>query len=266
MDTTEPTLDNVTRNEFEVTFSPTIGKLFGALAKAQLSFGAVVKQTDNAAFMRAGKASKYADLAEYIDATQKPLAENGLVVTQWPDVSPEAKSMTLVTILGHESGEWMRGKLTLPAIGRDGFTPQTCGSSITYARRYSYAAVTGCASEDDDGNSASGRGTAAAAQDVAKAKIEAHNAKKAKEAAKSPAGAPECLTYSEPEQHNGHRAYLTNLKEYGESLNEVAAEGLRQIIKLYIKSDKDGLFYVTGERLPELVSELKEVGVELRKS
>lgn len=158
---------------WEVTLSPSwTGKLIEALAKAQLKFKAVVKQTDNAAFMRGGKASKYADLAEYIDATQAPLAENGLVVTQWPDVSPEAKSMSLVSFLMHSSGEWMRGKLTLPAIGRDGFTAQSCGSSITYARRYSYAAITGVASEDDDGNAASGRGTAEAAQAVGKEKVE----------------------------------------------------------------------------------------------
>lgn len=157
---------------WEVMLSPNwTGKLIEALAKAQLKFKAVVKQTDNAAFMRGGKASKYADLAEYIDATQGPLAENGLVVTQWPDVSPEAKSMSLVSFLMHSSGEWMRGKLTLPAIGRDGFTAQSCGSSITYARRYSYAAITGVASEDDDGNAASGRGTAEAAQAVGKEKV-----------------------------------------------------------------------------------------------
>ena len=177
---------------WEVTLSPSwTGKLIEALAKAQLEFKAVVKQTDNAAFMRGGRASKYADLAEYIDATQAALAKNGLVVTQWPDVSPEAKSMSLVSFLMHSSGEWMRGKLTLPAIGRDGFTAQSCGSSITYARRYSYAAITGCASEDDDGNSASGRGTAEAAQEVAKEKI-------AKLREKSSPAAPEgeqCLFY-----------------------------------------------------------------------
>jgi hypothetical protein len=179
--TKEPTMSDETletpvvlEQVWEVTMSnPWTGKLIEALAKAQLEFKSVLKQTDNAAFMRGGRASKYADLAEYIDATQEPLAKNGLVVTQWPDVSPEAKSMSLVSFLMHSSGEWMRGKLTLPAIGRDGFTAQSCGSSITYARRYSYAAITGCASEDDDGNSASGRGTSEAAQEVAKAKIEA---------------------------------------------------------------------------------------------
>jgi ERF superfamily protein len=158
---------------FEVTHSETIGKLVLALAKAQLQFKPIFKQTENAAFVRAGKASKYADLATYIDATQEALAKEELVVLQWPDVTPDAKTMTLESILAHSSGEWMRGRLTLPALGRDGFTAQSCGSSITYARRYSYAAIVGAASEDDDANAASGRGTSEAAQEVAKAKIEA---------------------------------------------------------------------------------------------
>lgn len=155
-----------------VTHTPSIAKLSEALAKAQLKFEPVIKANENEAFRRGQKVSKYADLATYIDATQKALAEEGLVVMAWPDVSPEAKSMSLLTILSHSSGEWIKGRLTLPATGRDGFTAQTCGSSITYARRYVYAAIVGVASEDDDGNAASGRGTAEAAQAIARKGLE----------------------------------------------------------------------------------------------
>jgi hypothetical protein len=157
---------------FEVTHSITIGALVAALAKAQLKFKPVLKQNENAAFTRGNRISYYADLAAYIDATQEALAKEELVVLQWPDVSPDAKTMTIESILAHSSGEWMRGRLTLPALGRDGFTAQSCGSSITYGRRYSYAAITGCASQDDDGNAASGRGSTEAAQDVARTKLE----------------------------------------------------------------------------------------------
>src|SRR5882757_291564 len=156
---------------WEVTHTPNIGKLVLALSKAQLEFKSVLKQNENAAFTRGEKKSFYADLATYIDATQEALAKQELVVMQWPDVSVDAKSMSLISILAHSSGEWMRGKLTLPALGRDGFTAQSCGSSITYARRYSYAAITGCAAEDDDANSASGRGSREAAQAVGEAKV-----------------------------------------------------------------------------------------------
>jgi ERF superfamily protein len=173
---------------WEVAMSPVwSGALVKALAAAQLEYKPVLKQQENEAFRRGARVSKYADLAEYIDATQEALAKHGLVVTQWPDVSTDAKAMSLTSFLMHESGEWMRGRLTLPALGRDGFTAQSCGSSITYARRYSYGAITGCASEDDDGNSASGRGTSEAAQAVGERKV-AELKEKAKKTDEAPSG------------------------------------------------------------------------------
>jgi hypothetical protein len=239
---------------YEVAQSSEIGKLVLALCKAQLQFKPVLKQTDNAAFMRGGKASKYADLAAYIDATQEALAKEELVVMQWPDVSPGAKSMSLVSILAHSSGQWIRGKLTLPAIGRDGFTAQSCGSSITYARRYSYAAITGCASEDDDGNAASGRGTAEAAQAVGQQKLkDMQAAKRAKEqgngadltqplqeslaAAKS--NGNKAVQIKHPEEH--HPFYFT---VHGSKLDEdKMITFLRDVNASYKKNAKDGSTY-----------------------
>lgn len=248
---------------YEVTHSATIGELVKALALAQLKFKPVLKQTDNAAFMRGGKASKYADLAQYIDATQEALASNGLVVLQWPDVTPEAKSMTLVSILAHSSGEWMRGRITLPAMGRDGFTAQSCGSSITYARRYSYAAITGCASEDDDGNAASGRGTAEAAQEVGKAKV----AELRKKANGEAPPAPTTLFYVEPPNQNGHMVEFVNIAAYGAALDEVAQEGLRQLfVKYGSKVTKDNTMLVATEKLQPLLEKLVgDAGITVKK-
>lgn len=246
---------------YEVTMSETIGKLVLALAKAQLNFKAVLKQNENEAFKRGGKASKYADLATYIDATQEALAKEELVVFQWPDVTPEAKSMTLVSILAHSSGEWMRGRLTLPAMGRDGFTAQSCGSSITYARRYSYAAITGCASEDDDGNAASGRGTSEAAKEVGQAKVSELKKKLNGE----PAAAPTALFFTYPEAHSGHFAEFFNLKAYGSALNEVAQEGLRQLLKPYIaKVTKDETVLVSKSKMDALLEELTNNQVQYK--
>jgi ERF superfamily len=260
---------------WEVAISPVwTGALVKALAAAQLKFKPVVKQTDNAAFMRGGKASKYADLAEYIDATQQALAENGLVVTQWPDVSPSAKSMSLVSFLMHTSGEWMRGRLTLPATGRDGFTPQSCGSSITYARRYSYAAITGCASEDDDGNAASGRGTADAAKDVAKRKIaEAAQSDdpKVREIAEraqkqEQPKPPECLFYVWPPDHHGNFAEFVNVREFGSALDQVAQEGLRSIFQKYgSKVTKSQTVLVSSSKLDALLEVLVgDIGCQVK--
>jgi hypothetical protein len=241
---------------FEVTHSPTIGELVKALAKAQQTFKPVLKQVDNEAFKRNGKASKYADLAEYIDATQESLAKNELVVMQWPDVSPDAKTMTIESLLCHGSGEWMRGRLTLPALGRDGFTAQSCGSSITYGRRYSYAAITGCASQDDDGNAASGRGSTDESQETGSRKAKA--AKDRLDHAKS----VDCLFYAFPEAHNGHQVELINLKSYGEAQNEVAQDGLRLILKQFqVKGTAGGGGLLSSSMLDALLKELTDAGV-----
>jgi hypothetical protein len=156
-----------------LSHSPTIGKLAGALAAAQLEFLPIFKENENPAFR-----SKYADLATVIAATQKPLAKQGLVVVQSP--TTEGKDVILTTLLLHSSGEWLSSSLTMPGTMRDGFTAQTIGSAVTYSRRYALQAIIGVAADvDDDANAASGVGSKAAAQAVAQEKIAAHEAKKA---------------------------------------------------------------------------------------
>jgi hypothetical protein len=230
-------------HDLQVTHTPTIGKLVAALAKAQLNYKAVLKQNENVAFMRGGKASKYADLATYIDATQEALAKEELVVMQWPDVSPEAKNMSLVSILAHSSGEWIKGTLTLPALGRQGFDAQSCGSSITYARRYSYAAITGCASEDDDGNAASGRGSREAAQEVAREKNEAARARQAQQGASDtppqlcmiPVGEDSYDVQGDSEVMNAHKeALLMFGKRVGKAVR-MTGENLDKFKRVFVE-------------------------------
>ena len=136
--------------------SEKIGQLAGALAEAQTQFKPVLKDSDNPYFN-----SKYADLATVIAATQPALAKNGLVVIQSPIVDTAEEKAGVVTVLAHSSGEWLSHELVLPATmkakdGNSRFDAQSVGSAITYARRYSYQAIVGCAAEvDDDGNAAS---------------------------------------------------------------------------------------------------------------
>lgn len=149
--------------------SPNIGKLFEALAKAQLKFDPVLKDSANPAYH-----SKYADLASVIGATQPHLAAEGLALIQMPQAefgAEDAKILTLTTLMGHSSGEWISSDLKLPAMMRERFDAQSVGSAITYARRYSWSAMTGVAQEDDDGNSASGMGTKEAAQSALAKKL-----------------------------------------------------------------------------------------------
>jgi ERF superfamily protein len=131
--------------------SETIGKLIGALAKAHKGFKPILKTSKNPFFK-----SKYADLAEQVEATKDALSDNELVVIQGPAYSVNGAGMAEVTtMLAHSSGEWIEQTLGLPVSKNDA---QGVGSAITYARRYSRGAILDTASElDDDAESAVGR-------------------------------------------------------------------------------------------------------------
>jgi len=126
-----------------------IGKnIAAAFVKSQRAFGPALKTSTNPHFK-----SKYADLANCVEAVVDALNANGIALMQR---TFECKDGVLVeTVFVHESGEVMEcGMLHVPAGKQD---PQGYGSALTYARRYSLLAATGLAPEDDDGNSASRR-------------------------------------------------------------------------------------------------------------
>jgi len=124
--------------------SSELSELFAALAKAQGAIEGASKDKANPFFK-----SKYADLASCWAACRIPLAENGLSVQQ--HATAEGPCVTVTTILGHASGQWMSSELTMTAKED---TPQGIGSCLTYARRYALSAIVGIAPEDDDGNAA----------------------------------------------------------------------------------------------------------------
>ena len=124
-----------------------IGKnIAAAFVKAQRAFGPALKTSTNPHFK-----SKYADLANCVEAVVDALNANGIALMQR---TFECKDGVMVeTVFVHESGEVMEcGMLHVPAGKQD---PQGYGSALTYARRYSLLAATGLAPEDDDGNHAS---------------------------------------------------------------------------------------------------------------
>lgn len=125
--------------------STVITELSAALSKAQGEMGSAKKGTDNSFYK-----SKYADLAEVIKAIKEPFADNGLSYTQFPVVDDD--SAGVITVLMHESGQWMKSAHMLPLLKRDA---QAVGSCITYARRYGLQAAAGIPAADDDGNKAS---------------------------------------------------------------------------------------------------------------
>ena len=126
-----------------------IGKnIAAAFVKAQRAFGPALKTSTNPHFK-----SKYADLANCVEAVVDALNANGIALMQR---TFECKDGVLLeTVFVHESGEVMEcGMLHVPASKHDamGF-----GSCLTYARRYSLLTATGLAPEDDDGVAASRR-------------------------------------------------------------------------------------------------------------
>lgn len=125
------------------------GALAAALAKAQSSFPVITRSRTVKVTSKSGASYtfKYAPLDTIFDAVRKPLAENGLAITQLID------GTDLVTMLLHSGGATISGRAPLPNHG----TVQDLGSAITYLRRYALQAILGIASEeDDDGNHASG--------------------------------------------------------------------------------------------------------------
>lgn len=131
------------------SFSVACGELFAALAIAQKEIVGAVKDASNPFFK-----SKYADLSSVWDACHGPLNANGICIIQLPASDPKNPDVvTVTTVLGHSSGQWISCSLSLRPTKADA---QGMGSAISYARRYTMAAITGVSYiEDDDGNAAS---------------------------------------------------------------------------------------------------------------
>ena len=120
-----------------IEMSETISELAKALCKFQKEVTNPKKTKTNPWYKK-----KYADLADIWEAIKTPLHNNGLSITQIPN-----NSNSVTSILLHESGEYIKGTLTLEPTKTD---PQGMGSAITYARRYMMSGMLGIVSDDDD--------------------------------------------------------------------------------------------------------------------
>jgi hypothetical protein len=112
-----------------------------ALCEAKKEFKPIEKNKTNPGFK-----FDYADLGAYLDATQEALCKHGLFVTQTID-----ERGLSTTIRYAHSQDTIQSLIPL----KETPTPQAFGSQLTYLRRYSYAAILGLASEDDDANESS---------------------------------------------------------------------------------------------------------------
>lgn len=128
--------------------SEALNEFAAAMARAQGEMENAAKNAANPHFK-----SRYADLAEILNTVRPALAKHGISVVQGQ--AHEGGSMTVETLLVHQSGQWVRTSFTAAVAKTD---PQAIGSAATYLRRYSLAAACGIAQEDDDAEGAHGRG------------------------------------------------------------------------------------------------------------
>jgi len=125
-------------------------ELFKALSAAQGEFTTVDKGKDNPFFK-----SKYAPLDSIIEMIRPILPKHGLAAIQFTDIPEDGNGIVVETIITHESGQYISGKLLMPLAKLD---PQGAGSAITYGRRYALAAALGIVSDEDvDGNQGEGK-------------------------------------------------------------------------------------------------------------
>jgi hypothetical protein len=140
--------------------SDQLDQIAAALAKAQ----AAIK---DAAKDKAGYGYKYADLAAVLQIIRPALTAQGIAVLQ--DTQTLGEAVAVSTRLVHASGQWLESEpLAMVVELKKGLSHAQCvGSVVTYARRYSLAAMVGLAQEDDD--AATDRESAATAERVQKA-------------------------------------------------------------------------------------------------
>lgn len=127
--------------------SESLKNLATALHKAQGQIKHAVKDSANPFFK-----SRYADLVSVWDAIRDAFQNNGLSISQMPDM--DGDKPVLVSILMHTSGEFLESRIFLNPQKND---PQGIGSAISYYRRYALQAIAGVCADDDDGEAAHGR-------------------------------------------------------------------------------------------------------------
>jgi hypothetical protein len=132
--------------------SDSLSTIAKALVAAQKVMGNASKDSKNPFFK-----SKYADLNAVREAVLPALNANGISVLQ-PTIYIEGKKFVQTMFL-HESGEFISG--VTEVLSSKELDAQAQGSGISYARRYGLQSLANVGAEDDDGEGAVGRKTAA---------------------------------------------------------------------------------------------------------
>lgn len=137
--------------------NPDEAPLWKAMLEAQKKIKHAIKDSKNPHLK-----NKYASLNAVLDEVKPILNDNGLVLTQHVVNGPAGHVVVMTRITHAESGAFTQDQLPVPVkhkfkdgvdLGPDA---QELGSAITYGRRYGLLAMCAIASEDDDGELATG--------------------------------------------------------------------------------------------------------------
>lgn len=140
----EQQVNDLIQDKKQPSRSTEIHELSAALSKAQGEIKVAGLNAQNPFFK-----SSYADLAEIVKVSRPALSKNNLAVVQ--QILPNQDGQNILhTILTHSTGQWIESRMRILPSKPD---VQSLASYITYLRRYSYAALIGVVTsdEDDDG-------------------------------------------------------------------------------------------------------------------
>jgi hypothetical protein len=118
--------------------SEQIDQIVTALAAAQGEIKNPPKNKINPHFK-----SKYADLADGLEAVRPILSKQGIAVIQAPQYADGI--VALITRLAHKSGQWIECDYPVGALT----THQKLGADLTYAKRQSLFSIVGVCGDDD---------------------------------------------------------------------------------------------------------------------
>ncbi len=122
-----------------------IAKIAAALARAQSKIVPPQLNKTVEVLTKAGRkyTFDYADLSAITEAIKGPLSENEISWTHV--VRRDGNRYILITMLMHSSGEILESEYPLPSID----DPKDFGGAMTYGKRYSLSALTGCVADAD---------------------------------------------------------------------------------------------------------------------
>jgi hypothetical protein len=125
-----------------------MSELYEALLEVQREIKPVKKTSANPFFK-----SKYADLEAVVEAVMPILTKNGVVCVQTTGIKDGLPILTTRLVHAKTAQEISED---FPIISKDMTDPQKVIAGLTYMRRACLTTICGLATQDDDGNTASG--------------------------------------------------------------------------------------------------------------